>query len=177
VNSAVTNSLKAWDGYLYTCRADGFINCYNMSTNNLVRTFEGQDGICKSIALDENFLYSAGQGRAIKKWNLQTGKLENSFKGLVCFRVILLVGQSEPIFSLVVNDKFLFSSNLDSTITKWDKDTAVSLYTYTTTSRTQIPSIALSEDGQFLFAALQARASVVQWKVSDGAIIQEFIGF
>jgi WD40 repeat protein len=81
VNSASTLSLKAQHGLLYTCRSDGFINCYNLTTNELLRTFEGNKGVCNSIVLDELFLYSAGDDKLIKKWSLASGKLEKSFKG------------------------------------------------------------------------------------------------
>jgi WD40 repeat protein len=81
VNSAQTWSLKAQNGLLYTCRTDGFINCYNLTTNELLRTIEGHSGSCYSIVLDDQFLYSAGSDKLIKKWSLASGKLEMTFKG------------------------------------------------------------------------------------------------
>jgi WD40 repeat protein len=80
VNSAQTMNLKAQNGLLYTCRLDGFINCYNLTTNELLRTFGGNKG-CWSFVLEDRFLYLAGLDKVIKKWNLATGKLEMSFKG------------------------------------------------------------------------------------------------
>jgi WD40 repeat protein len=73
--------LKAQNGLLYTCRVDGFINCYNLTTNELLRTIEGHKGGCESTVLEDQFLYSAGRDKLIKKWSLATGKLEMTFKG------------------------------------------------------------------------------------------------
>jgi hypothetical protein len=41
VNSVQTNSLQATNGLLYTGRGDGLINCYNLTTFDLIQTFEG----------------------------------------------------------------------------------------------------------------------------------------
>jgi hypothetical protein len=41
VNTASSFSLQVKDNLIYTCRSDGFINCYNLTSNDLLRTFEG----------------------------------------------------------------------------------------------------------------------------------------
>jgi WD40 repeat protein len=81
VNSAQTISIKIKNRLVFTCRSDGFINCYNVSTNELIRTFEGHFSKCFSIVLDDEFLYSSGIDNLVKKWNLQTGKLEFVLRG------------------------------------------------------------------------------------------------
>jgi WD40 repeat protein len=82
VNSALTLTLTAQNGLMYTCRADGLINCYNLSSNELVKTFEGHKGTCFSIVFkDDLYLFSSGTDKLIKKWNVKTGKSELVFQG------------------------------------------------------------------------------------------------
>jgi WD40 repeat protein len=88
VSSSQANSLAAQDTLLYTCRGDGFINCYNLTTNELVKTLEGHKGSCWLIQLAEpNYLYSAGEDKMLKKWDLVTGQLLVSYKGInnICY--------------------------------------------------------------------------------------------
>jgi WD40 repeat protein len=70
---------------MYTCRSDGFINFYNVTSYEMMKTIDAHEKFCKSLACDEEFLFSAGFDGLIKKWDLNTGKLQTTLKGIVCF--------------------------------------------------------------------------------------------
>jgi WD40 repeat protein len=84
------------DGILYTCRGDGFINAYNLTTFEIVRTFEGclvirclletgHNGYCKTILIDGEHLFSGGSDKLAKKWSIKTGRLMAQYSGLKLF--------------------------------------------------------------------------------------------
>jgi hypothetical protein len=41
----------------------------------------GHKGGSYTVTLDDEFLYSSGLDKLVKKWNMQSGKLETVFKG------------------------------------------------------------------------------------------------
>jgi WD40 repeat protein len=159
VNSAIVNQLKTKDGYLYNCRGDGFINCHNITTNELVKTFAGNSGQCNSIVLDDQFLYSAGPEKDIKKWNLQTTQLEMTYKG-----------HQNEITTVLSYEKFLFSTGKDGTARKWDKVSGDLVQTFDFAApRLHLYAAELSEDGLFLFTGSTFPGEgIVQWRISDG---------
>jgi WD40 repeat protein len=177
VNSALTLSLRAKDGLLYTCRADGFINCYNLTTNELLRSFEGHKAACWSLVLENNFMYTGGQDNVIKKWDLLTGRSLITFTGIKsCFK--LMIGHKDDVHSLAsVGDYYLISASFDSTVKQWDKTTGELIRTVSIFEGDQVSSVAVSSDGLFVIAASQNPVNfVVKLRVSDGAKMFSFEG-
>jgi WD40 repeat protein len=79
------------NGLRYTATTAGLINIYNMSNDHLVRSLAGalfiffivgHDVGCKFVLLDDDgFLYSSGDDKLVKKWDLQTGELVRIYSG------------------------------------------------------------------------------------------------
>jgi WD40 repeat protein len=169
--------LKVHNGLVFTCRGDGFINCFNLTTNELISTFEGHKEFCPSIVLDEEFLYSCGSDKVIKKWNIKTKAFELAFKGFSLKEFSL--GHKDVVFEILLHDKFLFSASWDSTVKQWDKTTGKLVQTFLVAKTpSQVNAIAVTDDGHFLFAGTNDPLSVLsQWRISDNAIVSSFEGF
>jgi WD40 repeat protein len=170
--------LKAQNGLLYTCRGDGFINCYNLTTNKLLRTIEGHSGSCNSIISDDQFLYTGGNDKLIKKWRLASSKLEMIFKG--CSETLNSIkGHSEIVRQIILFENFLFSASFDSTAAQFDKTTGKLIRRFSVDTPRQVASVAASADGQWLFTGIglgDPNANLVQWRVFDGSRVRTMNG-
>jgi WD40 repeat protein len=92
-------------------------------------------------------------------------------------RLKLNEGHTERVSSIVLFENFLFSSGLDSTAREWDKTTGVLLRVFTTSISSQVSSVAVSEDGQFLFTGtIIAGSYIIQWRILDGSIVRTLDG-
>lgn len=56
-------------------------------------------------------MYSSSSDTAIKKWNLGTGRLVDTFNGHLT-----------NVYDLVFNEGFLWSASADCTVKRWDPE-------------------------------------------------------
>jgi WD40 repeat protein len=74
-------------------------------------------------------------------------------------------------------ENYLFSASTDGTAKHWDKVTGRFVKSFSMDNSIQVTSIAVSEDGKFLFTGSQDTAAyLVQWRVSDGLRLQTLDG-
>jgi WD40 repeat protein len=67
-------------------------------------------------------------------------------------------------------ENYLFSASLNSTVAQFDKKSGNLIRKFSVDFPNQVNSIAVSEDGQWLFIGSQdPNAHLVQWRLSDGS--------
>jgi WD40 repeat protein len=122
-------------------------------------------GYCYSLGLDENYLYSAGEDKLIKRWDIETGSLQKSYKG-----------HSQSVVFIFLHGDFLFSSSMDASALQWDKTTGAIINRFYTTP-TAISVTCLLANSEFLFIGTQQTVLLlIQFRLSDGSTIKTFEG-
>jgi hypothetical protein len=74
-------------------------------------------------------------------------------------------------------ENFIFSAGVESSAAQFDKTSGNLVRKFSIDSSLQVASVAVSEDGQWLFTGSQdPTAFLVQWSISDGTRIRNLEG-
>jgi WD40 repeat protein len=91
---------------------------------------------------------------------------------------LLILGHQNEIRAIKLLGNFVFSASADSTAQQWDKTTGTSIKAFSVTQTERLSSLAVSEDGTFLFTGSSGPNSfLAQWRVSDGTFVKSLNGF
>jgi WD40 repeat protein len=81
---------------------------------------------------------------------------------------------------IVLSGNFLFSGSGDSFAKQWDKTTGELIRNFEIVVGEAIMSLAVSEDGQFLYTGTTGGTGfvsyLIQWRISDGSQLKAFQG-
>jgi WD40 repeat protein len=168
---------------LVAARRDGLITVWDLLNGKKIRSMPGglpegrKEGWRSSVAADMALwlplvlhpdgkqLFSGGADKAIKVWDLESGKI-----------IRTLSGHSGAIMSLALDrdGKRLYSGSSDRTIRAWDLDSGETILTMQD-SGSDVDCLALSADGKRLFSGGGYYFEDTHIRVWDAATGQELL--
>ena len=94
--------------WIYAACSDSIIRAWDHKFKK-TKQYEGHDGWVYTLKIYENFLFSGGDDKTIRVWNLESTELLEE-----------LCGHDNGVTSLELADDNLSSGSYDPTITCWD---------------------------------------------------------
>lgn len=142
---------------------------WRVADGALVRTFSGHSGVVFSVLFlpDGQMIASAGFDQVIRLWRVSDGSVVRS-----------LTGHTRQIYSLSCSPdgQTLVSGSDDGTAKVWQVSTGNLLRTFALHGATVV-SVSFSPDGQTVASAgSYPRNTLLLWRASDGALLQEIEG-
>lgn len=110
-HTKIVTTLCVHGEYLFSGSKDNLIHQWNVSSGQLINTFQGHDSNILCITSYGNFILSGSRDNIIKRWNIVTGKLVSTYKY-----------HTAPVISIVKSKQYLFSGSSNEIIT-WDIST------------------------------------------------------
>jgi WD domain, G-beta repeat/NACHT domain/Pentapeptide repeats (8 copies) len=167
---------------LYSGSSDCNIQEWNLADGKFQRTFGShrdvlnlldmsrwaghwQDVNCLTLSRDGQWLYSGGNDRTIKEWNLADGKFQRTFEGH---------WQGVNCLTLSRDGQRLYSGGNDRTIKEWNLADGKCQRTFEG-YQDLVNAITLSRDGQRLYSGGDD-CNIQEWNLADGKCQRTFEG-
>jgi WD40 repeat protein/uncharacterized caspase-like protein len=139
------------------------LNQGNLKNTSLIYTFDEGSSPISAVAVDSSgrSFASAGHDKAIRMWNMSTGKPSRS----------PLYGHSEGVLSIALSSegKILASGSIDNSIKVWDVDSGTIIRTLTTGG--WVTTVAISPDQKTLVSG-SSDNTIRVWDLSTGKQIR-----
>jgi WD40 repeat protein len=151
------------------------VQIYDLTTGNLVRSFDGHNNFVSSIAFspDGRFLLTGSQDKTARLWDVETGASLRQFTGHKGGGISEEWGNIYLAFS--PDGKFILTGSEDKTARLWDAKTGAVVQQFT--GHTQaITSVAFSPDGRFIVTASEDSTTRL-WNAATGKEFCRLISF
>jgi WD40 repeat protein len=153
-------SLLKFEEKLISGSFDSSIIKWDTNNGTQVANYPGLRARINSLALDADFVYSAGEDYAIRQWTKNSGNLPSKLEGHTSF-----------VFSVDFNDNgFLVSGANDKTVRVWNVNTREP--TLVLEGHTGAVNIVYNYKN-FVFSG-DTDQTVIMWDIETGAIVKKF---
>jgi WD40 repeat protein len=168
-HSGAVNALTLLsNGYLASGSFDTTIKIWNINSNNLISTFDQQDGhrtpVTVLLALDNNYLASGSEDGTVKVWDINGLQLKYSFSDAN-------QGHKLRITALLAHLNFvLISASEDNTIIIWDLNQGAMRFTLTGHTNA-VNCLAYISDKRFASGSSDTYLKI--WDVNHGNVVYQ----
>ena len=162
-NEAAILAAEAWtrDPAIYY---PGLFSDYSVLTPvvNILAT-ESKSGV-SDLVVNDHFLYSGHYDNYLRKWDIESGNLLQSYSGHT---------DKIRVLAASLDNKYLASGSYDGSVRIQDTGTGRNIMTFTGHNN-RIYSVALSPDGK-VAASGDSQGNIMLWQIPDGTVLQTML--